>query len=132
MVTGKIKQVSGSVVDVSFPEGDLPKIREGLKTEVDGKMRVMEVAQHIDSVTVRCIMLSESEGLARGTEVIRTGNSITVPVGEATLGRIFNVLGDPIDGGDPISEDVERLSIHRDAPSFDEQSPAAEILETGI
>ncbi len=132
MVTGKIKQVSGSVVDVLFPEGELPKIREGLKTEVDGKTRVMEVAQHMDSTTVRCIMLSESEGLARGTEVIRTGNSITVPVGEATLGRIFNVLGEPIDGGEPISEDVERLSIHRDAPSFDEQSPAAEILETGI
>ena len=92
----------------------------------------MEVAQHIGDNTVRCIMLSESEGLARGMAVIATGTNIQVPVGEATLGRVFNVLGNPIDGGAPISDDTERWNIHRKAPSFEDQSPAVEILETGI
>ncbi len=132
MTTGKIKQVSGSVVDVVFEKDKLPKIKESLEIEINGRVRVMEVAQHIGQNTVRCIMLSESEGLARGMEVKATGNNIQVPVGEATLGRVFNVLGNPIDGGAPIDEGTERWSIHRDAPSFDEQSPAVEILETGI
>ncbi len=132
MTTGKIKQVSGSVVDVSFPEGKLPKIKEGLEVVTKDNTRVMEVAQHMGDNTVRCIMLSESEGLARGMEVIATGTNIQVPVGEATLGRVFNVLGNPIDGGAPISDDTERWNIHRKAPSFEDQSPAVEILETGI
>ena len=132
MTTGKIKQVSGSVVDVSFPEGKLPKIKEGLEVFTKDNTRVMEVAQHIGDNTVRCIMLSESEGLARGMAVIATGTNIQVPVGEATLGRVFNVLGNPIDGGAPISDDTERWNIHRKAPSFEDQSPAVEILETGI
>ena len=132
MIIGKIKRISGSVVDVEFSEEELPKIREGLKTEADGKTRVMEVAQHIDSKTVRCIMLSESEGLSRGMHVEAMGTSIQVPVGEATLGRVFNVLGEPIDGGGAIPSDTPRHSIHRDAPPFEEQSPAIEILETGI
>ena len=132
MIIGKIKRISGSVVDVEFSEEELPKIREGLKTEADGKTRVMEVAQHIDSKTVRCIMLSESEGLSRGMHVEAMGTSIQVPVGEATLGRVFNVLGEPIDGGGAIPPDAPRHSIHRDAPPFEEQSPAIEILETGI
>ncbi|MEE1351592.1 MAG: F0F1 ATP synthase subunit beta [Clostridia bacterium] len=132
MTTGKIKQVSGSVVDVSFPEGKLPKIKEGLEVVTKDNTRVMEVAQHIGDNTVRCIMLSESEGLARGMAVIATGTNIQVPVGEATLGRVFNVLGNPIDGGAPISDDTERWNIHRKAPSFEDQSPAVEILETGI
>ena len=132
MTTGKIKQVSGSVVDVSFPEGKLPKIKEGLEVVTKDNARVMEVAQHIGDNTVRCIMLSESEGLARGMAVIATGTNIQVPVGEATLGRVFNVLGNPIDGGAPISDDTERWNIHRKAPSFEDQSPAVEILETGI
>ena len=132
MIIGKIKRISGSVVDVEFSEEELPKIREGLKTEADGKTRVMEVAQHIDSKTVRCIMLSESEGLSRGMHVEAMGTSIQVPVGEATLGRVFNVLGEPIDGGGAIPSDAPRHSIHRDAPPFEEQSPAIEILETGI
>ena len=132
MTTGKIKQVSGSVVDVSFPEGKLPKIKEGLEVVTKDNTRVMEVAQHIGNNTVRCIMLSESEGLARGMAVIATGTNIQVPVGEATLGRVFNVLGNPIDGGAPISDDTERWNIHRKAPSFEDQSPAVEILETGI
>lgn len=131
-MNGKIVQVSGSVVDVAFEKGSLPKIREALTVCLENKTRVMEVAQHIGSNTVRCIMLSESEGLARGMEVIATGNNICVPVGEATLGRMFNVLGEPIDGGLAIDNSVEKWNIHRNAPNFDEQSPAVEILETGI
>lgn len=131
-MNGKIIQVSGSVVDVAFEKGSLPKIREALYVLVNNKKRVMEVAQHIGGNVVRCLMLSESEGLSRGLEVTSTGNNIRVPVGEATLGRMFNVLGDPIDGGEPIEEAAERWNIHRNAPDFEEQSPAVEILETGI
>ena len=129
---GKIVQISGSVVDVAFGNGVLPKIKEALTVSVNDKTHVMEVAQHIGDGKVRCIMLSESEGLYRGMVVTATGSNIRVPVGEATLGRMFNVLGDPIDGGEPIDNSVERWNIHRPAPSFDEQSPAVEILETGI
>ena len=131
-MTGKIVQVSGSVVDVRFEPGHLPKIKEALTVHVDGRDVVMEVAQHIGNYTVRCIMLAGSEGLARNMDVIATGNNIQVPVGECTLGRMFNVLGQPIDGGEPVPADQERWNIHRKAPSFDEQSPAVEILETGI
>ena len=129
---GKIIQVSGPVVDVEFEAGHLPKIREALTIHVDGQKRVMEVAQHIGNDTVRCIMLSGSEGLGRGMVVEATCNGIQTPVGECTLGRMFNVLGDPIDGGAPISEDEKHWVIHRKAPSFEEQSPVVEILETGI
>lgn len=131
-MNGKIVKVSGSVIDVAFPEGKLPKIKEALTVTLDESVRVMEVAQHIGNRTVRCIILSESEGLYRGMEVVATGNNICVPVGEATLGRMFNVLGEPIDGGAPIDDRTEKWNIHRSAPSFDEQSPAVEILETGI
>ncbi|MCR4649207.1 MAG: F0F1 ATP synthase subunit beta, partial [Lachnospiraceae bacterium] len=130
-MTGRIIQVSGSVVDVRFEE-NLPKIREALSVMVDGEERVMEVASHIGNSMVRCIMLSGSEGLARDMEVKASGNNITVPVGECTLGRMFNVLGKPIDGKGDIPDDVERWNIHRKAPSFEDQSPAVEILETGI
>ena len=132
MLKGKISRVSGSVTDVYFEGGKLPKIREALYVTVDEKKRVMEVAQHIGDNTVRCIMLSESEGLARDMEVCAEGHDISVPVGEETLGRMFNVLGEPIDGGKPVPEDTERWNIHRAAPAFDEQSPAVNILETGI
>ncbi|MBO4346584.1 MAG: F0F1 ATP synthase subunit beta [Lachnospiraceae bacterium] len=131
MMKGKIVQVSGSVVDVRFEE-KLPKIREALSVDIDGEERVMEVASHIGNSLVRCIMLAPSEGLARDMEVKATGNNITVPVGECTLGRMFNVLGKPIDGKGDIPEDTERWNIHRKAPSFEDQSPAIEILETGI
>ena len=131
-MNGKIMQVSGSVVDVAFEKGKLPKIKEALTVSIDGKTRVMEVAQHVGSGRVRCIMLSESEGLYRGMEVTATGNNIRVPVGDTTLGRMFNVLGEPIDGGEEIDDACEKWNIHREAPSFDEQSPAVEILETGI
>ncbi len=132
MNTGIIVRVSGPVVDVRFDNGELPGIKEALVIKTGSSGRVMEVAQHVDAHTVRCIMLSDSEGLARGMEAEAPGHGITVPVGEVTLGRIFNVLGDPIDGGEAISEDSERWAIHRKAPPFDQQSPAVEILETGI
>ena len=131
-MNGEIVQVSGSVVDVVFEKGNLPKIREALTAVLDGKTHVMEVAQHIGGGRVRCIMLSESEGLYRGMVVTATGNNICVPVGEVTLGRMFNVLGETIDGGSPIDDRCEKWNIHRNAPDFDEQSPAVEILETGI
>ena len=132
MKKGSIVQVSGPVVDVTFPAGELPGIREALTVETDGGRRVMEVAQHVDSATVRCVMLAGSEGLARGMEVEAPGHPIQVPVGEATLGRMFNVLGQPIDRQGPVPEGTPRRSIYRQPPAFDEQSPSVEILETGI
>ncbi len=131
-MAGKIVQISGSVIDVAFEKQEMPRIREALTVVRDEKTLVMEVAQHIGDNMVRCIMLSGSEGLHRGMEVTATGDNIRVPVGEATLGRLFNVLGEPIDGGAPIDDRAERWNIHRNAPAFDEQSPAVEILETGI
>ena len=131
-MTGIIVQISGSVIDVKFEAGKLPKMREALIVEVDNKKRVMEVAQHIGDGTVRCIMLAPSEGMYRGMEVTATGECITVPVGECTLGRMFNVFGDPIDGKGEIDKSNERWPIHRKAPPFDRQSPTVEILETGI
>ncbi len=132
MKKGSIVQVSGPVVDVTFPAGELPGIREALTVETDGGRRVMEVAQHVDSATVRCVMLAGSDGLARGMEVEAPGHPIQVPVGEATLGRMFNVLGQPIDQQGPVPEGTPKRSIYRQPPSFAEQSPSVEILETGI
>ena len=131
MEKGKIAQVMGPVVDVAF-DNYLPLINEALKVTVDGQDRVMEVSKHMGNHVVRCILLDASEGLSRGMEVESTGGCIKVPVGDQTLGRMFNVLGDVIDGGDPIPADRERWEIHRAAPTFEEQSPAVEILETGI
>ena len=131
MSTGTIVRVAGSVVDVAFEKGQLPRLREALRVEVNGKTLVMEVARHVEGNAARCIMLSGSEGLARGMQVIADGHGITVPVGTCTLGRMFNVLGEPIDGGEPVKAE-EKWEIHRQAPSFVEQSPAVEILETGI
>jgi len=130
--TGTIVQISGPVIDVAFEQGTLPKINEALSVKVQGGERFMEVSQHIGMNCVRCIMLAESEGLARGMEVAATGSSIRVPVGTAVLGRMFNVLGHSIDGKEDLSPEAERWPIHRKAPSFEEQSPAVEILETGI
>lgn len=131
-MTGRIVQVSGSVINVEFDAGQMPRINEALTVELNGKTLVMEVAQHIGNNTVKCIMLSGSEGMSSGMEVTATGDSIRVPVGNAVLGRMFNVLGEPIDDGEPVPDDVERMSIHRKAPGFDEISPSVEILETGI
>ncbi|MCR5291445.1 MAG: F0F1 ATP synthase subunit beta [Eubacterium sp.] len=132
MNKGIVVQVSGPVIDVEFAEGHLPKLREALEVTVEGERRVMEVSQLIGGNTVRCIMMSQSEGLARGAIATAMGRGISVPVGNVTIGRMFNVLGDPIDGGDDIPENAERWDIHRKAPSFFEQSPSVEILETGI
>lgn len=133
MNTGKIIQVSGPVVDVSFEtSAELPKIREALNVNLNGHKRVMEVSQHIGGGVVRCVMLSGSEGLSRGMDVEAAGAPISVPVGENTLGRMFNVLGDPIDGMGEVSKSTPRNSIYCKPPEFDKQSPAVEILETGI
>ena len=127
--TGKIVQVMGPVIDVEF-EDELPKIKDALEVELDGKKLVMEVSQHIGGNCVRCIMLAASEGLCKDMEVTATGAGIQVPVGEQTLGRMFNVLGEPIDNK-PAPE-VEHMPIHRKAPSFVEQATNTEMLETGI
>jgi F-type H+-transporting ATPase subunit beta len=132
IMTGRIVQVSGSVINVEFDEGQMPKINDALTVELGGKTLVMEVAQHIGNNTVKCIMLSGSEGMSAGMEVTATGGPIKVPVGDNVLGRMFNVLGEPIDDGEPLPEDIEKMSIHRKAPGFDEISPSVEILETGI
>ncbi|MCR4609684.1 MAG: F0F1 ATP synthase subunit beta [Eubacterium sp.] len=132
MNTGKVVQVSGPVIDVEFAEGRIPRLRDAITVMVDGEKRVMEVSQIMPDRTVRCIMLSQSEGMARGDEAVCQGGGIAVPVGEQTLGRMFNVLGDPIDGGEEIKTDAPRRPIHRKAPSFEEQSVSIEILETGI
>ena len=129
---GRITEISGPVIDVRFEEGALPRIREALTVNVGGKELVMEVAAHNGKNVVRCIMLSGSDGLTRDLEVTATGSGIRVPVGDATLGRMFNVLGNPIDGKEAIAESVPRREIHREAPGFSEQRPAVEILETGI
>ncbi|MBQ9412453.1 MAG: F0F1 ATP synthase subunit beta [Oscillospiraceae bacterium] len=131
-LTGKIVQVSGPVVDVRFAPGQLPRIKEVVLVEEEKSTRVMEVSQHVSTDTVRCILFSGSEGLRRGQEVTAPGRTIEVPVGAPTLGRMFNVLGEPIDGGAPIPEEAERSSIYRKAPGFDQQSSAVEVLETGI
>ena len=131
MMKGIITEVQGPVVDVLFPEGRLPFIKDALTVDNGGTTCVMEVAQHMGGNVVRCIMLSPSEGLCRDMEVTAEGGGIRVPVGDRTLGRLFNVTGQTIDGGEPLAEG-ESWCIHRDPPSFADQSPVVEILETGI
>ena len=131
MIIGKIIAVSGSVVDVQF-DRVLPKIREALTVIVGKRPRVMEVAQHIGGNAVRCIMLTQSEGLSLGMSVYANGSGIKVPVGKEVLGRVFNVLGQTIDGGEPLPDDVQKSPIHRKAPAFSELSTKVELLETGI
>ena len=130
--TGRIAGVNGPVADVFFENGQLPKLRERLYVPVGKERRIMEVAQHIGDSMVRCIMLSPSEGLFRDLPVFCTGAPIRVPVGTAVLGRLFNVFGDPIDGGAAIPKDTPRKPIYRAAPSYEERSSTEEILETGI
>lgn len=133
MTKGRIVQVMGPVVDVEFDSiEDLPFIKDALEVDNGSKRCVMEVAQHVGNNTARCIMLASSDGLYKGMEVTATGAGIKVPVGDQTLGRLFNVLGETIDDKEKISEDTEHWVIHRKAPSFEEQSPAVEVLETGI
>ena len=120
MEKGKILQVLGAVIDVEFPSGDLPMIKDALTVELDGKTKVMEVAQHMGNNVVRAIMLAASDGLSKGMEVTATGSCIKVPVGTCTLGRMFNVLGEAIDGkGQPQAEtkwEIHRLNLKTKAP----------------
>src|SRR5687767_14457874 len=127
---GKIRQVTGAVVDVHF-EDHLPEILNALETNNHGTRLVLEVAQHLGENSVRTIAMDSTEGLTRGQEVTDTGQPIAVPVGDETLGRIMNVIGDPVDEAGPISTASKR-AIHQPAPTFIEQSTEAQILETGI
>jgi len=128
--TGRVVQVVGVVVDVEFTQGQLPAINFALKTELNGKALILEVAQHLSETVVRTIALASTDGLKRGAAIENTGAPISVPVGKATQGRMFNVIGEPIDGKK--GDFKERSPIHRDAPSLEEQSGSIEILETGI
>ena len=131
-VIGKITQVVGAVLDIKFKEGELPQINEAIRiTRTDGSNLTVEVAQHLGDDTVRCIAMGPTDGLMRGMDAQATGAPITVPVGENTLGRMFNVLGEPIDNK-PVPEGVGYEPIHRPAPEFKEQSTETELLETGI
>ena len=129
---GKITQIIGAVLDIKFADGNLPEINDAIRiTRKDGSTLVVEVAQHLGDDTVRCISMGPTDGLVRGMEAIATGGPITVPVGEKTLGRIFNVLGEAIDNKEaPQTE--EHLPIHRKPPAFEDLSDEQEILETGI
>lgn len=129
--TGKVIQVTGPVLDIRFAEGELPELNNAIELTVDGRKLVAEVAQQIGDEVVRCIAMSSTDGLARGIEAVDTGAPISVPVGEECLGRVFNLLGEPVDN-QPAPEAAQRWSIHRPAPSFEEQVPAQEIFETGI
>ena len=130
--TGKITQIISAVIDVKFSEGELPEINDAIEiTREDKSKLVVEVAQHLGDDTVRCIALGPTDGLVRGMDAVSTGAPISVPVGEETLGRIFNVLGEPIDNGEA-PKTSERMPIHRPAPTFEEQATSSEMLETGI
>ena len=128
---GTIVQAIGPVLDIRFPNDAMPQLLNAIEIEHDGKKLVAEVAQHIGDDVVRCIAMSSTDGLQRGISATDTGSPITVPVGEACLGRIFNLLGEPVDNG-PAPEAEERWPIHRPAPSYEEQESTTEILETGI
>jgi len=129
---GKVVQVIGTVVDVEFPADELPEIYSAVELQNDGEKLVLEVEQHVGNSWARCLALGATEGLARGIEVVDTGSPISVPVGAGSLGRLMNVLGDPIDNGPTVPADAERWPIHRKPPAFDEQSGTTEVLETGI
>ena len=123
MHTGKIVRVSGPVVDCAGFDGALPKIKEALTVTVGGEVRTMEVAAHIGDGTVRCVLLAGSENLALGMPVTATGSGIRVPVGKVTLGRMWNVLGEPIDGGEALPEGAVRREIHRAPPALRSSCP---------
>ncbi|MBQ8355761.1 MAG: F0F1 ATP synthase subunit beta, partial [Oscillospiraceae bacterium] len=128
---GTVTQVIGPVLDIRFADNQLPALLNAIEVPVGDKTVIAEVAQHIGDNVVRCVAMGATDGLQRGTEAIDTGAAISVPVGEDCLGRVFNLLGDPIDGGEKINA-TEKWPIHRPAPAYDEQKPATEILETGI
>lgn len=128
---GKITQIIGAVLDIKFSDGNLPEINDAIEIDNRGTKLVVEVSQHLGDDTVRCIAMGPTDGLVRGMEAVATGGPITIPVGENTLGRMFNVLGQPIDNK-PEPETEKHYPIHRKAPKFEEQSTETEILETGI
>ena len=128
---GKVIQVTGPVLDIRFKEGELPALLTAIEINIDGRRLIAEVAQQIGDDVVRCIAMSSTDGLVRGIDAVDTEGPITVPVGEECLGRVFNLLGDPVDN-QPAPDAKERWAIHRPAPSFEDQIPATEILETGI
>ncbi|HBE99834.1 MAG TPA: F0F1 ATP synthase subunit beta [Dehalococcoidia bacterium] len=131
MATGKIVQVIGTVVDVEFPPDGMPLVYNALETTIGNEKLILEVEQHIGNNWVRCLALGPTEGLIRGTDAVDTGDAISVPVGDATLGRLFNALGDTLDGLEEI-EGSEKWPIHRPAPSFEDQATEIAVLETGI
>ena len=128
---GKIVQIIGPVLDIRFEDGELPNILNAIEIDNKGQRLVAEVAQHIGDNVVRCISMGSTDGLVRGMDAVDTGEGIKVPVGEETLGRIFNVLGDAVDNM-PNPETKEKWCIHRKPPTYEEQNPTTEILETGI
>ena len=128
---GTVTQVIGPVLDIRFPDNQLPALLNAIEVPMGDRTVIAEVAQHIGDNVVRCVAMGATDGMQRGAEAIDTGAAISVPVGEDCLGRVFNLLGDPIDGGSKIAA-TERWPIHRPAPAYDEQKPATEILETGI
>ena len=128
---GKIVQIIGAVVDVRFQKHELPRLLNAIECDNNGQKLVLEVAQHIGDDIVRCIAMSSTDGLVRGLDAVDTGSPIRVPVGRVTLGRVFNLLGDPVDE-QPAPATEERWPIHRDAPSYEEQAASSEVLETGI
>jgi F-type H+-transporting ATPase subunit beta len=128
---GKVIQIIGAVVDIQFGKDDLPNLNNAIEIDFDGKKLIVEVAQHIGDDVVRCIAMSSTDGLVRGAAATDTGSPITVPVGKETLGRVFNLLGEVVDNGEPVVT-KERRPIHREAPSYEEQTAANDILETGI
>ena len=129
---GKIVQVIGPVVDIKFEEGELPKLNDAIEIDNHGARLVVEVAQHMGDNVVKCIAMDSTDGLKRGQEAKNTGAPITIPVGKVTLGRMVNVLGEPIDGIEMETENAPKASIHQPAPTFAEQKTEPEIFETGI
>jgi len=131
MAKGKVAQIIGTVVDIEFPPDELPALNNAIEVDIDGSKIVLEVQQHVGNNWVRCLAMSPTDGLQRGTEAIDTGDSVKVPVGRATLGRLFNILGEPLDNLGPVQSE-ERWPIHRKPPSFAEQETSTQMLETGI
>ena len=130
--TGTVIQIMGPVLDIRFAEDSLPNLLDAIEVDQGDHKIVAEVEQHIGDNVVRCVAMSSTDGLRRGAEAVNTGRPISVPVGEACLGRVFNLLGNPIDEGKDLPEGMERWTIHRPAPSYEEQQTSTEILETGI
>jgi F-type H+-transporting ATPase subunit beta len=131
MAKGKVAQVIGTVVDIEFPPDELPALHNGIEIHLDGEKTVLEVQQHVGNNWVRCLAMSSTDGLGRGVEAIDSGKPLTVPVGRATLGRLFNVIGEPLDNLGPVAAE-EHWPIHRTPPSFAEQETSTQVLETGL